>query len=134
MASEDEAKKLRRRHPSVNLFIGSSIAREAGRASAAPSPNLGWQLDAHWLYPGVIRVSGHYRSQVWSILLNEVGEGKITAWERAKLRVGATRARRGRSQRLQLIQRRQDALPANGVLFRFERSSEIRIEIQDVLA
>ena len=43
------------------------------------------RLDAHWLYPGVIRVSGQYGSHVWSELLIEAEEGKATSWERAEL-------------------------------------------------
>jgi hypothetical protein len=39
-------------------------------------PDPGWQLDAHWLYPEAIRVSGLYGSDDWSKLLIIVEEGR----------------------------------------------------------
>ncbi len=53
----------------------------------AHSPDPGWQLDTHWLYPGLIRVSGHYRSHIWSKLLIEFRKREATARERMILGV-----------------------------------------------
>jgi hypothetical protein len=40
-------------------------------------PDLGWQLGAHCLYPGVICVSAQYCSPVWSKVLIQAYEGEI---------------------------------------------------------
>jgi len=36
---------------------------------SASHQTLGWQLDAHYFYPGVIRVSAQHCSRIWSQLL-----------------------------------------------------------------
>lgn len=55
-----------------------SLAKPGGRP-AAPAPSPGRQLDAHCLYPGVIRVSAQYRSHVCSKLLISANS-RESAW------------------------------------------------------
>ena len=62
-------------------------AIENQKESRPGPPREPWQLDTHGLYPGLIRVSGPYRSLAWSKLLIEVEEGETTVWELAELGV-----------------------------------------------
>jgi len=70
------------------------FTNEAGRTSDASPPEPDWRLEAHLLYPGLIRASIQYQPHVWSQVLTQPMRGTQSA-EPAEITASSERGPRG---------------------------------------